>query len=366
MKYKYLKVQGLLILFVLLSVSCSTDLSEDFGTDEAGSAPVAFKPGNPTGEGVCVYQAGVFTDFDPDLGQFPEGIAMDNAGNLYVGFAPTGQIVQLDCEGGILRTVAGFNGLNLELPNLLGLTTDSQGYIYAALNDLDGAAPDLNGVWRIDPNGMVGANTYRIPGSEAILFPNALVFDDRGNLFVTSSLTGSVWKISDNGDVAPWVQDETLFGQENPFVPPLGANGITYFDNHLFVANSTKKQIVKIPITASGAPGIPAVLTSFALVPGSPDPNVPFGGLDGITVDPEGNLYVALTADQKIVKVSPDGLTKTDATPPNSKVLFPASLIFGKTRGIEKSLFITNFNVEGFGIDPVPGVVKSPVGISGK
>lgn len=370
----------------LLLTACSKDTSEIIeelnAVDSMTEPSLLSKPG--MGAGVCQFETGIITNFEQPMpdedGSFeippvPEGITVDNKGNVYVGFANTGEIIQLGCDGQVARTVYKFDGLNPDQASLLGLTTDPQGNIYACVNDFPGS--DSNGVWRIDPKSGIAE---RLPGTAPIFFPNMLTFDNRGNLYVTSTLSifaGSpIYVIPKGGEAVPWITEnddpenlltgvtieipEEFGGGE---YPPLGANGIVFANNKLFVNVTTKKHIVEIPILLDGSPGTPSVLRSFE----NPD-NVFAGGLDGITVDKLGNIYVTLVIEGMVMKVTPDGQSVSVISDPGSDVLFPASLTFSGSRDDPKALLISNFNIGGLPIffPPKPGVVKLEVDAPGK
>src|SRR6185436_17284479 len=94
--------------------------------------------------------------------------------------------------------------------------------------------------------------------------PNGLVFDKGGNLFVTDSVLGAIFKISpDRKTVTSWLSDPLLKGDiaaTNPCKTVLGvtfgANGIALSNNAFYVANTDKATLIKIPIKGDGAPGV--------------------------------------------------------------------------------------------------------------
>ena len=112
----------------------------------------------------------VFDYEPPDL---PEGIAIDKTGNIFVSLANQSELRKIAPDGteSLLATLptGGFG--------LLGLAVDAPGNVYAGLATADGVT---NGVYRISPDGTA----VRLPGTEAIFIPNALVFDKQGNLYV--------------------------------------------------------------------------------------------------------------------------------------------------------------------------------------
>lgn len=278
-------------------------------------------------------------DYDPPF--LPEGIAMDKQGNLFVGLANQSEVRMITPDGteSTLATLpAGGFGL-------LGLTTDAPGNVYAAVATADGVT---NGVYRVDQDGV----SEQLPGSEAIFVPNALVFDKQGNLYVTDSVLGAVWRIPRNGSAELWLQDDLLVGTgEFGFGVPIGANGIAYRHGTIYVANSEKAHIVRIPVNTDGSAGTPGILMA------GPD----LFGADGLALDVHGNLYVANVVQNKLFRIDPDGTTLTLLA--SDGLDGPASLVFGTGKGNRQTVFITNFALLS-GIDP--GVVKVDVGVPGQ
>lgn len=272
--------------------------------------------------------------FDPSRGEFPEGVVFDRRGDMYVSLAPLGEIRRRGADGSwstFARVDPGTGGLAV-----LGLAADARGTIYAAAPT---NAPEWHGVVAVSRDGVA----RRLPGTEQIAFPNALAFDHRGNLYVTDSIRGAVWRVSRSGEVELWAEHEALAGTAvvNPF--PLGANGIAYSRGRLYVANTEKMQVVEIPISRSGAAGPPRIVHAFG---GAGD------FLDGITADPRGNLYVLLAAASELVRIDRSGRVTTLAGAGDG-LSMPASLTFGARR----TLYITNFSLPDFVPEPMPGVV---------
>jgi sugar lactone lactonase YvrE len=272
--------------------------------------------------------------FDPSRGEFPEGIVFDRRGEMYVSLAPLGEIRRRAADGSwstFARIDPGTGGLAV-----LGLAADARGTIYAAAPT---NAPQWHGVVAISRDGVA----RRLPGTEQIAFPNALAFDHRGNLYVTDSIRGAVWRLSRDGDVELWLEHEALAGTAvlNPF--PLGANGIAYSRHRLYVANTEKMQLVEIPISRDGAAATPSILHAFA---------GPSDFLDGVAADALGNLYVLLPATSELVRIDRGGGATTLAGAGDG-LSMPASLTFGARR----TLFVTNFSLPDVVAAPAPGVI---------
>ena len=315
---------------------------------------------------VEVGPVGTFVAFSKAAGELPEGVVMDNAGNLYVSLAPLGQIRKID-PFGVMTLFATLGTPPFPGAGALGLEADLLGNVYVAVASFEA---DSHGVWRISPDGTPA----RLPGSQAISFPNSLAFDERGNLYVTDSilvtatgLVGRVWKIPPGGAAEVWSDDPLLAGEVNPLSSSLGANGIAYSRGRVLVANTTKRHIVQIPVLPDGSAGTVEVVASMddflppEVVTPLPFPVPPF--LDGISVDAQGNLYAAVVGQHKLVRLPPDGSSLEVLADFDDGLQLPASLAFGTTRGTRTTLFITNFVFLG-GLNNA-AVLKVDVGIPG-
>jgi sugar lactone lactonase YvrE len=178
-------------------------------------------------------------------------------------------------------------------------------------------------------------------------FPNAIASGPGGDLYVTDSVGGSIWRITRRGGAEPWLEHDLLEGTAtvNPF--PLGANGIVYHRGKLYVANTEKMHVVAIPIGKHGSPGEPRVVHAF---PGPGD------FLDGITVDRAGDLYVLLVGKSELVRIDSCGRTTTLADASDG-LNIPASLTFGVRGGDRRALYITNLAAPDLTPTPNPAVV---------
>lgn len=312
-----------------------------------------------------------FIPFDPGQGEFPEGVAVDKTGNVFVGFdVPRGEIRKYTPDGQESLLV------DFGAPGVLGLAVDAPGNVYAARE----VFPN-NGVYRVDKQG----NAERLPGTEAIVFPNSLAFDKRGNLYVTESFSfdpplaefpgcdigfgpffgqGGIWRIPPGGQAELWLRHELLTGLCLPIpIPfPVGANGIAYRQDSLFVTNSERSIVVRVPINTDGSPGTPQVLADV----GGSIPPTPFGtpAVDGIALDVHGGMYVLAIDGSTLVRISPDGGTFETLATAADGLDFPASLAFGTGKRERRSVFLTNFAIGPPG-GAGPGLVKLAVGVPG-
>jgi sugar lactone lactonase YvrE len=297
-------------------------------------------------------------------GNSPEGIAVHQTGDVFVGNRLVGGTVTLNdilriTPDGNVAMFATLPDTNASAEGLLGLTADPIGRVYAALVALDGN----HGIWRVSRDGK---RTELLPGSPDIVFPNALTFDRTGNLYVTDSFGGAIWRARPGESFTRWVAD-ALFEPlpSDPFGFPVpGANGIAFFPpDILYVANTEQSLIAKVRIKPDGSAGTVEAVTSAFAVP----------TVDGIAVDAHGQIYgvlpgFALLQTSPLVRIDPGtgAVTGIVAEVVGASAFdTPLSLAFGGGRWGVKAVLVTNGDLPEVPGGPGPGVVKVDVGVPG-
>jgi sugar lactone lactonase YvrE len=258
----------------------------------------------------------------------PSGLAVDNAGNIYV--ADTGNAtVRMITAGGVVSTLAGTAGTRgyddatgsaALFRGGQGPAVDSQGNVYLADNN------NLT-IRKITPQGVVSTFAGAAPalgiadgtGTNAEFYgPNGLATDAAGNVYIADTLNCEIRKMSPTGTVS------TLAGSSvNCNYPHFGVsdgtgpvaqfgwpNAVAVDEaGNVYVADTYNDTIREI--TPSGTV---STFAGQAGVQGSADGtgrlanfNHPFG----ITIDSVGNVYVADTANDTIRKITPAGTSTT-------------------------------------------------------
>lgn len=270
----------------------------------------------------------VIASFNPAVGELPESITIDGAGNFYLSMSNT---IKKVTPSLVVTTYA-----TLPIPAgafATGLKIGPDGLLYAGSGGFS-PAPSAAFVWRIHPNGAVD----QVAALDPTGFPNDLAFDDDGNLFVTDPFLGLIWKIDEDGNAQNWLEDPLLLGNAaNPalLIHDFGADGIA-FDKHgdnLYIGNLDYGEILRVGLDCHGeADGIEVFASDPLLV-----------GADGIAFDKKETLYVAVNGQDRLAAVSPDG--EVTSVFQGAPLDGPSSLVFGVHGNDKKTLYIASFAI---------------------
>jgi len=256
---------------------------------------------------------------------FPEGIAADQAGRIYVSSFDfsTDNVIHVFGRNGHLQTTISLPGV---VP--LGLEFDKAGNLYVA--NFGGGT-----VLKFTPpfnSGSLPAQTFAVcGGAGAGCGLNAITFDAAGDLYVSDSFGGNVFKLDlPSGAVSTLVADDLLKPGSHGF-PPFGANGLAFdaAGKSLYIANTADDRILKYDLATKA-------LSVFA---------ESINGADGIAFDRHGRLWVAANQGDEVVALNAkgrvverlgsfQGVGKDGAA---KGLLFPASIVI--SRG---SIYVTN------------------------
>ena len=267
--------------------------------------------------------------FDAAASQLPEGVAVDADGNVFVSWSPLGQLVKVAAGSDTAEPFGAVEGLMEGDPGMLGLATDAEGNVYGGVISTN---PDANGVWKFDAE---TGDAQRIEGSEGIMLANAIAFDEDGTMYVSDSIAGAVWRAKEGEPAELWLQDALLEGDGSFGYPfPIGANGIAVGEDQVYVAVTETGLVVAIPVADDGSAGSPSVWAKMG------------GGVlpDGLTIDNEGNIYVAAPTVNQILRLHEDGTAETLAEESDG-LDAPSSLIYAEDEAGSAVLYAVNYSV---------------------
>ncbi len=204
---------------------------------------------------------------------FPEGIAADSAGNVYVADT-NNQIIRKITPAGAVTTLAGVAGV---------------------------------------PGSIDGTGT-----TAHFNFPRSITTDSAGNVFVADSSNSTIRKITPAGVVTTFAGTSLMSGSADGtgttarFLGPRGI-AIDSTDN-LYVSDTFNHTIRKITPA-----GVVTTLAGTAGMMGSADGTeaaARFNLPRGIATDSVGNIYVSDTGNRTIRKITPVGVVSTFAGTP--------------------------------------------------
>lgn len=155
------------------------------------------------------------------------------------------------------------------------------------------------GVWKLPP----GGTPRRIAALPTDGLPNGLTLDAAGcTLYVADSTTGTVWTVPASGGKATvWLTGPAL-APDPAF--PFGSNGIRFHRGAVWVSNTAQGTLLRIPVTATGAPGRIHTVTSGLT------------SVDDFTFlsDRSDVVFAALNGPNQVAVVHPDGTIRTVLT----------------------------------------------------
>jgi gluconolactonase len=228
----------------------------------------------------------------------PEGLSFDADGDLWAG-GELGQVYRISPKGKV-RTVTTLGGFNL------GLT-------FSAKQDLFVCNAKLGALIQLDRSGKT-IRSWERAGQYRLRNPNFSVFDREGNIYFSDSGAfnqndGFLFVLRPHGKIEQLL-DHLAF--------PNGLS-LSADEKTLYVVQSTKDNVLAVPILKSGSIGKPRVYASGLH-------NVP----DGAALDAQGNLYVTCYASHNVYRVTPHGKVSLFAVDrEGTMIASPTNVAFG-------------------------------------
>lgn len=228
----------------------------------------------------------------PEGSTNPSGIAADKDGNFYTSTfnmdrkGKPGQVIVYDPSGKLLRILNIKSASNL----LLKLA------FHPKTGDLLVVDFGGNQVLKVDPETGDSSVFIKIPQKtlKAKPAPNKPAFDKNGNVYVSDSFQGIIWRTGPSGGKPEeWLNHDLL---RTKGVPGFGANGLGFnkAGDALFVGNAGNRQIIRVPVSNDAA-GKPEVFVNSV------------GGPDGLFVDGQDRIWTTANETDEVVVIDPSG-----------------------------------------------------------
>ncbi len=255
---------------------------------------------------------------------YPNAVALDSAGNLYIADSSNSRIRKVNASTGIITTVAGtgyggWNGDNIsaitaELYNPTSVAVDSVGNIYIA-DDYNNRVRKVSAYTGIITT-VAGTGGYGFSGDTGpavnakLYYPYSIALDSTGNLYICDLYNNRVRMVTASTGIINTVAGNGSYGYSGDGGPAISATmynpmGITvdgagnfYFadqvDGRIRMVNASTGIITTVAGNGTygdDSNGLPA--TSSAIY-------APFG----VALDAAGNLYIADEDTSQVRKVN--------------------------------------------------------------
>ena len=253
---------------------------------------------------------------------FPQGIAVDGSGNLYVAdtgnntlrrINPDGTVVTLAGQAGLAGATDGA-GTNALFNQPMGLVLDGSGNLFvvdSANNSIREIATNRISTTFAGPGGSAGSDNG-IESSARFYYPNSVAVDTSSNIYVADVLNFVVRKITADGVVSVLAGQ---IGQSGDIDGP-ATNALFASPNsvavdglgNVYVADSDNQTIRLI------GNGMVSTVAGHSGKSGSADgtgTNAFFNFPLGIALDVPGNIYVADGSNQTVRVISTNGVVST-------------------------------------------------------
>jgi uncharacterized protein (TIGR03437 family) len=274
--------------------------------------------------------AGSTGDFGPAISAAlngPEGVAMDSAGNLFIAdyynnrvrkVTPTGTITTVAGTGADGSGGDGGLATSALFSHPSGVAVDNAGNLFIAdyMNNRIRKVTPAGTISTVAGNGTEGYNGDNIPATSAELWlPIGVAVDSAGNLFI-AELTGyRIRKVTPAGIIS------TVAGNGSPGYNdgPATSAGLNFPTGvavdgagNIFIADRGNNFIRKVTpagmmsrVAGNGNQGFSG--------DGGPATSAALSYPSGVAVDAAGNLFIADAGNNLIRKVTPDGTISTVA-----------------------------------------------------
>ncbi|MBZ5538692.1 MAG: hypothetical protein LAO31_22320 [Acidobacteriia bacterium] len=259
----------------------------------------------------------------------PIGVAVDAAGNLYIGDTINSRVRKVN-PAGVISTVAGFgaNGFTGDggpatsafLASPMGVAVDSDGnlYIADAGNHRVRKVTTAGVISTVAGTGWYGFSGDGGPATSAQLYyPYGVAADAAGNLYIADTSNSRIRKVTPAGVISTVAGDNrygfvgdgpvaTLRCLAGPYGVAVDAGG------NLYIADTSNSRVRKV--TPAGAISTAAGIGTFGFAgDGGPAASAQLNYPQGLALDVGGNLYIGDTLNSRVRKVTPAGVISTAA-----------------------------------------------------
>jgi sugar lactone lactonase YvrE len=258
---------------------------------------------------------------------YPAALAAAPDGTLYTGSYADGAVWAIDTTGSVIELI----GSREIFGSVSGLAVGPDGTLYV-LDRLEYNPRSAGGaLWRIGPEGDITRFTD-ITDAQGFIAPEGLAVDSAGRVYALDRGRREVWRFEPDGSGALWW---SVPGSD-PEVDDVLPNGIAYdaTTDTILIADTIANTIYRVTLDGS---------TEVLYRYDGSDSNAP--GFDGLTVGPDGAIYVAAPGQARVVVLRDGELTDLA-----EHFRTPSDVAY-----VDGQLYVTNFDSPALvqpGVDP--------------
>jgi sugar lactone lactonase YvrE len=261
---------------------------------------------------------------------FLENLTIAPSSTLFVTNHEVGEVVRISPDGQI-STHASIAG------KVSGIALTSEGALIVAGWNAEGVSI----VMTLAADGEVETV---IPLPEA-QFLNGITRLAGDRYLIADSYRGAIWLYDLTQQQAKVWLEHPLLTRSNPDSVIPAANGLKRLGDILYVSNTEKMLLLKIPLDAAEQPGEPSIFVEHT-------------NIDDFAFDAAGNLYGATHIYNSVVKITPQGNT-TIIAQAEQGVTGSTAVAFGQGEGDRTALYVVTNG--GMFLPPASGVIPANV-----
>ena len=267
------------------------------------------------GDGGCAWEAGL---------NEPKNIALDSAGALYIADSENHTIRKVDLATGRITTVAGRPAEPLPPretaeQSAQGSERSHEDMLFSGTADVTAAGfrqyADLSGTVRFVAGPSSAAARFNGDGGpavEALLnFPSAAAVDEQGHVYIADTRNHRVRKVDATTGVITTIAgtgQHRFSGDGGPATSAALNEPVALVVDrrrHLYIADQSNNRVRKVDLDSGIITTVAGTGPADYFGDGKPATEAALSGPSGLTIGPEGALYIADTFNGRIRMVDP-------------------------------------------------------------
>jgi uncharacterized protein (TIGR03437 family) len=223
----------------------------------------------------------------------PYQLALDGAGNIYVGNYLGSNVIKIPAGGGSAAIVSLGTPASIPVDNITGVALDGAGNLF--IGDHQNSR-----ILVVTPGGVV--SVLNITGlSPSLGLPTALAFDAAANLYIADFTNGRIVEVSSlmvNGSTSTGMGSVINTGSYSFTGGTLTGLAVD-LQGTVYAAARTQNNSSIVKVTVAG-------VASLLAIPSNITP--PISDPQGVSVDAMGNIYIVDATNLRIVRVTTAGV----------------------------------------------------------